>query len=93
MEPAPVTCKSKLKVLHENGNHGRADDSRYVAHHPASFITETAYYDTSRASYPYRYEGKLPFNKAGSPNILVHVVAMYDAFQAVLGFLSCHVLG
>ena len=32
---------SKLKVLHENGNHGRADEFRYVAHHLASFITET----------------------------------------------------
>ena len=27
----------------------------------------------------------------GSPNILVRVVAMYDAFQAVLGFL-CHLV-
>ena len=32
---------------------------------------------------------KKPLTKAGSPNILVHVVATYDAFQAVLGFL-CH---
>ena len=30
--------------------------------------------------------------KAGSPNILVHMVAMYDAFQAILGFLCRHVL-
>ena len=30
--------------------------------------------------------------KAGSPNILVHVEATYDAFQAVLGFLCRHVL-
>ena len=30
--------------------------------------------------------------KAGSTNILVHVVATYDAFQAVLGFLCRHVL-
>ena len=30
--------------------------------------------------------------KAGSPTILVHVVATYNAFQAVLGFLCCHVL-
>ena len=29
--------------------------------------------------------------KAGSPNILVHVVATYDAFQAVLSFLCRHV--
>ena len=34
-----------------------------------------------------------PLTKAGSPNILVHVVATYDAFQAVLGFLCRHVLG
>ena len=30
--------------------------------------------------------------KAGSRNILVHVVATYDNFQAVLGFLCHHVL-
>ena len=30
--------------------------------------------------------------EAGSPNILVHVVATYDAFQTVLGFLCCYVL-
>ena len=30
--------------------------------------------------------------KAGSPNILVHVVTAYNAFQAVLGFLCHHVL-
>ena len=34
-----------------------------------------------------------PLTKAGSPNILVHVVATYDAFQVVLGFLCHHVLG
>ena len=62
---------SKLKVLHENGNHGRADRSRYVAHHLASFITETAQYDTSRGTK------RKPLTKAGSPNILVHVVATY----------------
>ena len=33
-----------------------------------------------------------PLTEAGSPNILVHVVAMCNAFQAVLGFLCCHVL-
>ena len=31
--------------------------------------------------------------KAGNPNILLHKEAMYDAFQAVLRFLYCHVLG
>ena len=30
-----------------------------------------------------------PLTKAGRPNILVHVVASYNVFQAVLGFL-CH---
>ena len=34
-----------------------------------------------------------PLTKAGSPNILVHVVATYDDYQAVLGFLCRHVLG
>ena len=32
-----------------------------------------------------------PLTKAGSPNILVYVATTYDAFQAVLGFLCCHV--
>ena len=31
------------KALYENGNHGRAVDPRYVAHHLPSFITEVAY--------------------------------------------------
>ena len=35
---------------------------------------------------------KKTLTKAGSRNILVHVVATYDAFQAVLGFLCRHVL-
>ena len=34
-----------------------------------------------------------PLTKAGSLNILVHMVATYDAFQAVLGFLCHYVLG
>ena len=34
-----------------------------------------------------------PVTKAGSPNVLVHVMATYDDFQAVLGFLCRHVLG
>ena len=33
-----------------------------------------------------------PLTKAESPNILVHVVASYVAFQAVLGFLCRHML-
>ena len=33
-----------------------------------------------------------PLRKAGSPNIIVHVVATYDTFQAVLDFLCHHVL-
>ena len=33
-----------------------------------------------------------PVTKAGSPNILVHVVATYDALQAVLCFFCCHML-
>ena len=49
---------SKLKVLHEKCNHGRADGSQYVAHHLASFITETAWYDTNHAHSPYQYEEK-----------------------------------
>ena len=33
-----------------------------------------------------------PLTKAASPNILVHMVATYDAFQAVLDILCCHAL-
>ena len=33
-----------------------------------------------------------PLSKAGRSNILVNVVATYDAFQDVLGFLCRHVL-
>ena len=39
------TCNVQFeasKVLNENGNHDRAVDSLCVAHHLASFITETA---------------------------------------------------
>ena len=34
-----------------------------------------------------------PLTTVGSPNIFVHVVATYDDFQAILGFLCHHVLG
>ena len=34
-----------------------------------------------------------PLTKAGSSNILVHVVATYNDFQTVLSFLCRHVLG
>ena len=60
-EPRPDNVQfeaSKLKVLHKNGNHSRADDSWYVAHYLASFITKTAYYDMTRAHSPYRYKEK-----------------------------------
>ena len=33
-----------------------------------------------------------PLTKAGSLNILVHVMATYDTFQTVLGFLFYHLL-
>ena len=81
-----------MKVLHENGNHGRAVDSRYMTHHLASLspkqhsmiqVVRTPHIGTMR---------KL-LTKAGSLNILVHMVAVCDAFQAVLGFLCCQVLG
>ena len=42
---------------------------------------------------PYIDMKRKPLTKAGSSNILVHVVATYDDFQAVLGFLCRHVLG
>ena len=33
-----------------------------------------------------------PLTKAASSNILVHLVATYDTFQAVLGFFCRHML-
>ena len=71
----------KLKVLHENSIHCKADNSRYVAHHLASLslkqhsmirIVRIPHIDTKRK----------PLTKAGSPNVIVHVVATYDNFQA-----------
>ena len=83
---------SKLKVLHENCNHGRAVDSRYVVHHLASFITEQ--HSMIRVvRIPLIDMKRKPLTKARSSNILVHMVATYDAFQAVLGFLCRLVLG
>ena len=42
---------------------------------------------------PHIITKRKPLTKAGSTNVLVHVVATYDAFQAVLSFLCHHVLG
>ena len=83
---------SKLKVLHENGNHGRADDSRYVAHHLVS-LSLKQHSMIRVVRIPHIGTKREPLTKAASPNKLVHVVATYDAFQAVLGFLCRHVLG
>ena len=84
---------SKLKVLHEKDNHGRAGDSRYVAHHLASLLPKQ--HSMIRVvCIPHIGTKRKPLTKAGSPNILLHVVASkYDDFQAVLGFLCRHVLG
>ena len=82
----------KLKVLHEKGNHGKADDSLNVAHNLAYLSTKQ--YSMIRVVHISHIGMKRkPFTKAGSPNILLHVEAMYDAFHAVLGFLCRHVLG
>ena len=75
---------SNLNVLHENGNHGRADDSRYVAHHLAS----KKCYDRNSIQIvrvPHINTKRRPLTTAGSQNIpvVVHVVATYDNFQAV----------
>ena len=76
---------SNLNVLQENGNHGRADDSRYVAHH----LAFKHFYDWNSiriVRVPHIDTKRRPLTKAGSPNIpvLVHVVATYDNFQAVI---------
>ena len=82
---------SKLKVLHENDNHSRADDSQYVAHHLA-YLSPKQHSMIRLVRIPHIDTKRKPLTKARSPNILVHVVATYDALRAVLSFLCCHVL-
>ena len=91
-EPHTGNEASKLKVLLENGNHGRADSSRYVAHHH-TYLSLKQHSTIQVVRIPHIVMKRKPLTKAGSTNILVHVVATYDAFQAVLGFLCCRVLG
>ena len=88
-----LTCNSKLPgvpVLHENRNHGRAVDSRYVVHHVAS-LSPKQHSMIRFVCIPHIGTKRKPLTKAGNLDILVHVVATYDASQAVLNFL-CHVL-
>ena len=72
MEPChgiPVTCNSKLPrcYIHENGNHGKAVDSRYVAHHLASLSPEQ--HSMIRfVRIPHIGTKRKPPTKAGSPN-------------------------
>ena len=82
----------KLKVLHENSIHCKADDSRYVAHHLAS-LSPKQHSMIRIVRIPHIGTKRKPLTKAGSPNVIVHVVATYDNFQAVLGFLCRRVLG
>ena len=82
----------KLKVLHENSIHCKADDSRYVAHHLAS-LSLKQHSMIRIVRIPHIGTKRKPLTKAGSPNVIVHVVATYDNFQAVHGFLCRHVLG
>ena len=80
-----------FKVLYENGNHGRAVDSWYVS--TISHLLSPKQHSMIRVVHiPHIGMKRKLLTKAGSANILVHVVATYDAFQAVLGFLCCHVL-
>ena len=77
---------SKLKVLHENGILGMWPTISHLLslkQHSMIRVVRNPHTNTKRK----------PLTKAGSPNILVHVVATCDAFQAVLGFLYRHVLG
>ena len=94
VEPHTGNEVCKLKVLHENGHHGRADDFQYVAHHLAYYITETAYSMIRIVCIPHIGTKRKLLTKAGSPNILVlvHMAATYDNFQDLLGFLCRHVL-
>ena len=90
-EPRTGNKASKLKVLHENS---RTYDGMWptISHllspkqHSMIRVVPITHINTKRK----------PLTKAGSPNIpvLVHdVVATYDDFQGVLGFLCRHVLG
>ena len=79
------------KVLHENCNHGKTIDSRCVAYHLES-LSLTQHSMIRFVCIPHIGTKRKLLTKAGSSNILVHVVATYDTFQAVLGFLCHHVL-
>ena len=88
----PVTCNSKLPrcytkmaIMAEQLIHGMWPTIPHLLpmkQHSMMRFVHTPYIGTKRN----------PLTKEGSQNILVHVVAMYDAFQAVLGFSCRHVL-
>ena len=84
---------SKLRVLHKNGNHGRADDSQYATHYLASLSPKQ--HSTIRVMCiptSVQRESRSPRQRV-QIIIFVNVVATNYAFQAVLVRLCCHVLG
>ena len=82
----------KLKVLHENSIHCKADNSRYVVHYIAS-LSPKQHSMIRIVRIPHIGTKIKPLTKAGSSNVILHVVATYYNFQAVLGFLCRRVLG
>ena len=64
---------SKLKMLQENGNHGRAVDCRYVTHHLTPFITKAAQHDTSCVHSPHQYEEKAAYQSKGPKNTCTYL--------------------
>ena len=93
-EPRNGNEASNLNVLHENGNHGRADDSRYVAHHLASkkCMTETAY---ESCAFPtsIRREGHSPRQEVQIYRYLYTWWPHTTISKLLFGFLCRHVLG
>ena len=85
------TYTGNCKVLHKNGSRGRGVQSWYVARHLASLSPEQPSMIRSMC-IPHIGMKRKPSTKAGSPNIPVHMVATYDALQAVLSLLSHYVL-
>ena len=78
-------------VLYKNSNHGRAVNTRCEACHLAIFYHQNSILLQVVHILHIGMKRKL-LTKAESPNILVHMVAMYDTFQALLVFLCCRVL-
>ena len=83
---------SKLKVLHEKDNHGRAEVLLGMWPTILHLLSPKQHSMIRVMHTPHICTKRKPLTKAGRLNILVHVEATFDTFQDVLGFLCRHVL-